>query len=447
MNQPSILFCTVGTGDIANARDTLLAPLTKSIRAGQWRRVILLPSTLTADSAAQLRTEIADVPIEILPLPGSNLENDTDACFAHFENVIANLRAAGAEPDEMLADFTRGTKAMSAALVLAAVRHGVERLRYISGQRDDRGMVVPGTEQIGDVHTSVVTARQRLDLAARFFEQGDFGAVLAVLPDQATPFASLWPAELLAEARLARPLAVFYAAWDRLDYRAATETALASAPAASRWNRLYPSTRVRGWVATLANDPPEDANQCAAWLRLLAADLLANGERRLRDHQFEDAIIRAYRVLELIGQLRLCDRGIHSDKVPAEDPIVKAFQEELSSKGSRPMEENRKEGGLYASREQVARLLKRFDDPLAKVLLKLGDQGVVSAKRRNVSALIHGFQAVAGSDPDPLRNLYRELEELLLKDGGEEVRERLALARAIDFSRGASSQPRSGDRV
>ncbi|HVC96172.1 MAG TPA: TIGR02710 family CRISPR-associated CARF protein, partial [Pirellulales bacterium] len=426
MTQPSILLCTVGTGDVAQVRDTLLVPLTKSIRAGEWRRVILLPSTLTADNAAILRTEIADVAIDILPLPGSSLENDTDACFAHFEGVIGKLRAAGARPEEMLADFTRGTKAMSAALVLAAVRHGVERLRYISGQRDDRGMVVPGTEQIGDVHTSVVTARQRLDLAARFFEQGDFGAVLAVLPDPATPFASLWPAALLDEARLARPLAAFYAAWDRLDYRAATQTVFPSFQDPSGWNRFVPSAAVRSWVGDLASGPPEDARQCATWLRLLVTDLLANGERRLRDHQFEDAILRAYRVLELVGQARLCDQGIHSDNVPKDRPEVMAFQEKESKdkKGS-PLQENSRGTGYVAAREHVARLLKRFGDPLWKQLIDLASVGQVKATKRNISVLIHGFEAVAGSAPEPLRDLYGKLEALLVEDGGVGVGERM----------------------
>ena len=111
------------TGNVDQLRDTLLTPLTKSIQAGEWQRVILLPSKVTADNAAQLQNELAQFAIEIQPLPVAGAEDNADACFAHFDRVIEELRNAGNEPQQILADFTRGTKAMSAALALAAIRH------------------------------------------------------------------------------------------------------------------------------------------------------------------------------------------------------------------------------------------------------------------------------------------------------------------------------------
>ena len=138
MSQPQILLCTVGTGTIDQIRDTLLEPLKKSIRQGEWQQVILLPSQLTAANAELLCREVQDVPIAIKPLPQEKMEDDPDACFAHFDSVLATLRTEGAAPDAILVDFTRGTKVMSAALVLAAVRHDIPSLRYISGPRAAR---------------------------------------------------------------------------------------------------------------------------------------------------------------------------------------------------------------------------------------------------------------------------------------------------------------------
>ena len=80
MSLQNILLCTVGTGNVDQLRDTLLTPLLKSIRAGQWQRVILLPSDTTLANAELLRTEAADAPIEVAPLPAPGLEDDANAC-------------------------------------------------------------------------------------------------------------------------------------------------------------------------------------------------------------------------------------------------------------------------------------------------------------------------------------------------------------------------------
>ena len=435
MPQPLILLCTVGTGNVDQLRDTLLTPLTKSIQSGQWQRVILLPSKNTADNAARLQSELAGIAIEIKPLPAEGLEDNADACFAHFDRVIEDLRNSGHEPHQILADLTRGTKAMSAALVLAAVRHELPQLRYLSGgRRDERGMVVPGTEIVTDIRTTVATARRRLDEAYGFLQRGNFAAVLDVLPDPGSPFAAAWPSEVLAQAAIVRPLASFYSAWDRLDYKIASEVILRPPSAQrSRWDAFVPSPAARDWVRSLAEDLPDDARIRAGCLRLLGVDLLANGERRLRDHQFEDAILRGYRVLELIGQVRLCDRGIHSDQVPPDHPVVKAFQERLARNKSNGLSSNHR-GGLLASREQVARLLKDFKDPLAQQLLDLGNKETAKASLRNNSVLIHGFSAFSGSDHQPLKELYGELEQLLIADDGNAAAH-LLTARTVDFSR------------
>ncbi len=167
------------------------------------------------------------------------------------------------------------------------------------------------------------------------------------------------------------------------------------------------------------------------------ADLLANGERRLRDHQYEDAIIRGYRVLELIGQIRLFDHDLASDALPADHPVVRAFQEELRADNkAEPLVE--KDGKYLAPREKVARLLKRLGDPLAKPLLRLGNrtEGQIKLSKRNYSIWIHGFEAIAGSDPEPIRVLFGELQTLLTEDGGPEAAERLQYARWLDFAQG-----------
>jgi hypothetical protein len=221
-------------------------------------------------------------------------------------------------------------------------------------------------------------------------------------------------------------LAAFASAWDRLDYKAAQNVIIPAAPRPSPWDVFVPPPDVRAWVGVLAQPLPAEHLKRANRLRLLLADLLANGERRIRHQQYEDAIIRAYRVLELIGQIRLFDHGLDSSALPPDHPHVKPFAHELPSN---------REGQRTAGRVQAALILKRLRDPLAKPLLDLGERGMLKASDRNLSVWIHGFEAVSGSNPEPLRELYQRLEELIVQDGAVEATRGLGNARWLDFGR------------
>ncbi len=173
------------------------------------------------------------------------------------------------------------------------------------------------------------------------------------------------------------------------------------------------------------------------YLRNLAVDLWANGWRRLQRAEYEDAILRAYRVLELIGQFRLLDYGLDSGRLPPNDPAVIAVEAKLESENSAGLAS--RDGYLLASRFQVTQLLKVLGDPLRKELARLGVQAEI--RGRNVSVLIHGFSAFAvRGDETSLRNVYQQLRDLLLDDGrlanrADEVVARLRIVDSFDFSR------------
>ncbi len=171
MSSFQVLVLTVGTGNREQLENTLFTPLRKSIQKGNWSLVVLLPSQETALLAKQLVSQIAEVTFSVRELPKPGDENDPDACFAHFDRVFRELRTCGAT---ITADFTRGTKAMSAALVLAAFRREIPHLRYVTGPRDTRGVVIAGEEEIRSLGISAASARKRLDEVRMFFRQGNF---------------------------------------------------------------------------------------------------------------------------------------------------------------------------------------------------------------------------------------------------------------------------------
>ena len=174
--------------------------------------------------------------------------------------------------------------------------------------------------------------------------------------------------------------------------------------------------------------PP--ANGCANWRVIRSvptappwpfvfadwsSDLIANGERRLRQGQHEDALVRAYRVLELIGQARLFDLGLDSGDLDRGHHAVQALQRKIEKKGQDPLTESHG-GALQASRFQVARLLKQCGDTLAGRLLEFDREALLKPSLRNNSLLIHGFVARAPDDPESLRRLFGELARLAQSD-------------------------------
>ena len=414
------LVMTVGTGDLDRLEETLFTPLRKSIATEAWNRVVLLPSTVTEDLARTLHRRLDGAGVEMSALPAGD-ENDADAAYAHFDRVLATV-LRDVTPERVVVDFTRGTKAMSAALVLAATRRAIPRLRYVTGRRDRRGMVEPGSEQVRGIRTTVVDGHRRLDLARELLQRGDFAAVQNLLPDPDHSPAETYPSELIVAASAVRTAARFYGAWDRLDYVSAATQRVGPQPS-SEWDRVWPTDAMRDWVTALSREPERsDCPAMAVWLHRLVVDLLANGERRIRDGHHEDALVRAYRALELVGQARLFQYGLDSGALDPNHEAVRALEQRLKEKNNAPLTLCR-HGKLQAGRQQVARLLKRYGDPLGVRLLRFEEDPQLKPTLRNNSVLVHGFAARAPADPEPLRGLFEDLEALVRDDGGEAVAE------------------------
>ena len=428
------LLLTIGTGSAANLEGTLYQPLLKSARDGKWSLIVLLPSQETERHAEELRTRLADRSVEIRPLPGNADENAIDSCYRHFDAAIAALGQRGFVPAALTADFTRGTKAMSAALMLAAVRHGVAMTRYIEGNRDERGMVIPGSERIRGFAPEEALFARRLDEARALFQSGSFAAVQKLLAPET--LADVSP-DIRARATAIRELAAFCLAWDRLDYQAAEKALSKRDPNAlpPEWRAFFPPDEVLSWVALLA-EPAQQADKqtMARRCQHLIADLLANARRRIAQGQYEDGLIRAYRILELLGQSRLFAQGYDSGRMPPEDPRVRNFLDTLKENEAKPQ---RRDSAYLFGREQVARFLKtQFSrDGFGERLLAFATKEGRCVVERNKSILAHGFDAVSTGARDELEKALTGLERLFRDLAGPEAATSyLASSRWLDFS-------------
>jgi CRISPR-associated protein (TIGR02710 family) len=438
----SALALTVGSGDPNDLEGTLYAPLLKSIREGTWDKIVFLPSLVTQDKARELEQRLSGIAVEIIPLPRRNDENDVDSCFAHFDRVIQKLRTEGFDAANVCADFTRGTKAMSAALVLAAIRHGVPRMRYVEGERDPARLnnVIPGTERVRTVEPQIATASMWLDRARAFLMDGDFVAVLGILPDGPEAVNLGWPNDFLPILGAVRAYAGFYSAWDRLDYSAAaTQAETLPKPSPAGWETFSPEPAAVEWVRELARDSPkkhdeplpsDKSGDMAVHARRVMVDLLANGRRRIRNGQFEDANLRAYRIAEMLGQTRLFSHGLDSSFLDPQNESVAKLQKDLEKGGSSPLGSIGRAGQRYltAARQQTFRLLSRLKDPFSEKLKSIGPE----VESRNHSILLHGFDRLDALDAQRLAVTYDRLEALLREDLGSVAEEWLLSAHFQD---------------
>ncbi len=432
------LVLTVGTGKRDDLQKSLIDPLMKSINDGDWDRVVLLPSQETAPNAEQILSEMDTDHIISRPLEKSGMETNADECFGHFDQILEELINQGFNRTEITLDFTRGTKAMSAALLMAGMSREIPNIRYVSGsERDDRGMVIPGTEVIKEANTRLVDARRLLNQTERLMQRGNFEAVCNLIQnrnpiEESTGYfyemqKDLWE---ICES------ALVYSAWDRFDYEGAFEL-LKNGEKSFRNGRYGPTQEMNDWLKYLANEIDRgNTNTSAIYVQRLACDVLANAERRIRDGLYEDAYVRCYRVLELIGQYCLFQRGYDSGMLSEHDEKVQELVRYLEKKKSAPLGKVRikKKSFATAGQYQVTRLLDIRGDCRGNALNALGNKrDRFLTSNRNKSLLIHGFSSANTEQIKNIEISVKDLEEFLCNDF-DKARDYLKVARSINFS-------------
>lgn len=412
---PDVLLLTVGTGNVDKLEETLIRPFEVSFRNGEWSRIILFPSRHTGPNASLLQKRFPGFPIEVRPLRESGLEDDADACFRHFDDQIARLIHDGVGSADITVDITRGTKAMSAALLLAALAHGVGKIRYLcGGERDGQGMVVPGTETPRDISAHWALERRRVNLAQDLLKRGEFAAARRLMPEN--------PAEpggyLTREMQWIAWASEFWGAWDRFAYKQAAQSGKrfglpASPPDGFKW--MLPSDGQLDLLEKLAGHIPPEASDNALYCRILAADLLANAIRRYLEGQFEEVLVRLYRVLELIGQTRLFEHGFDSARIDPANEKVAGWLREMGQNpdpGPAPLQLPREKAAHFLfylekleQNEDGVRIAEKLRD------LSWLDDLEFGVRMRNSSILIHGFKARTPTKESRLLRVMQRIVE------------------------------------
>ena len=229
--------------------------------------------------------------------------DDLDGAYLQMRGTITRLTARFPNA-HFIANYTGGTKTMTAALVCAVLDSDEIELQLVSGARADLSKVKDQTE-----HTMAASvARIKLD------------RVMAPCLNAWERYAYLEAAEGLKKIRIAanspdrgrliiaETLSEAFSLWDNFNHAGALDRIDGlTARIHSHYPNLIPTLR----LLTDKNNPKN--------LPARLFDLWLNAERRAAQGRFDDAIARCYRLVEWTAQWQLQSKlGLDTGDFPAD---------------------------------------------------------------------------------------------------------------------------------
>jgi len=269
--------------------------------------------------------------------------------------------------ERIVADYTGGTKTMSAALVAVALDEGIE-LQLVSGSRSNLVKVESGAEYVVPAAVAESRFRRRLAQALTPWQRFAYDESALILEEIEPPTNP----ELRGEYERAIGVSRALAAWDRFDHSSA-RTIL---------SRYRPKLG-RSWGPLLGTLDLMDNPTRGEPLRLF--DLWRNAERRAAQGRYDDAVARTYRLLEWSAQWMLqTSAGIATDDVP-EDKIPPGIELTRNRQGQY-------QAGLFNAWAMAA----NYGGEAAATFWQAEEQNMLDLlKSRNHSILAHGFEPIS----------------------------------------------------
>lgn len=354
------------------------APVVTAIRDYNPDFVVFIVSTGTRGSRAMVDGKDKPCSAEdksILPnildqtgLPREKCDfielDEPDTLHLCYQKIRAGLNKHATERAgwRKLADYTGGTKTMTAALAIVALELGWE-LSIVRGNRTDLQKVRDGTEMASLVNTWEVRARQQMEQSETLFNQYAYASAGQLVENlmRAAPLST----ELQHDIQRIVTLSRGFDAWDRFDHVRALQIL---AP--------YQSEIVPQWrfLKILAGQSKGTGYEPVF-------DLIRNAERRAARGRYDDAVARLYRALEMLAQIRLVQR----------EPSLNSsdLKTDLLPEAVRAKYANR-QGKIKLALQEDYDLLSELEDPLGKAFEPERKKILALLEKRNASILAHG---------------------------------------------------------
>ena len=304
------------------------------------------------------------------------LPDDLDAIYQACTTQLQSLSQRFPQA-KIIADYTGGTKSMSAGLVMAALEWPEVKLQLVTGSRADLVKVYDGSQYAALANSAQIGFERQIApfrQAWSRYAYSEAEAGLRLIP------APLSPA-LRRQYNRFRELSRAFAEWDNFNHALALEILQTQAATLSRENKVYLGDAMR------LNDQKPEKKTAAQLL-----DLYLNAQRRAAQGRYDDAIARIYRLLEWTAQwLLLNQTGIETANVAAAQ-IPAGLQLSQNRQGQW-------QAGLYNAWELLA---LKTNGPAAAFFNDQQKNLLNHLQTRNGSILAHGFTAISRQQWEPL---------------------------------------------
>ncbi|MEJ5300476.1 MAG: TIGR02710 family CRISPR-associated CARF protein [Thermodesulforhabdaceae bacterium] len=292
--------------------------------------------------------------------------DDFQMCYEKLLEVKSDIEKRFADESlSVIANYTGGTKTMSAALVAFSLLTDWD-LQCNVGPRVDLIKVRSGDVPV-PVSVAQVRIRQHLQIVSELLRGYHYGEAVEVLERLLTD-SRYMPGEIRRELIKANNLCKGFNAWDLFDHREALS-----------FLEHYGEFTGR-WLAFLRKLIKAQDQEQGGYEEV--EDLLLNAERRAVQMRFDDAVARLYRAVELLAQIRLKKQyqidtsNVDLSKVP-ESVRTKLIPDD--------------DGKVRIGQSWAYAILTAMDnEPMGEVYRKWEKRLKNALTKRNFSILAHG---------------------------------------------------------
>jgi len=303
-------------------------------------------------------------------------------CYEKANHSIQYFLKRG---DKVLVDYTGGTKSMTVGLAVASMEYPDCEIGLVGGKRIDTVKICDGMERVSKLPINVVYVNRQMSLFNRLVDRWDYQAATKILEDISGSGYVLDNTIFDHSLLLCRA----FASWDKFDY----ETAVPLIELFKNNDFIAPYNAVLKKV-TAALSWYKMENQKVGRIPGfdLVYDLLLNAERRAEQGNYDDAVSRTYRGLEMYAQfcLRSNNPPLNSDDIdiaslPAD--IQSLYEEKRNTQGKVQLP-------LAGSYE----LLARIGHLVGTVWSRQKSRILNILEKRNYTFLAHGMNPIGKGD-------------------------------------------------
>ncbi len=368
-------------------------PLKKSIAEHRPERLIFFASQesnaklgevlqVEGYKPLKIETEIADNP------------NSLYECYKAARRCVDRASRLDVPDNEILVDYTGGTKVMSAALLLATAGYTFS-FNYVGGDtrtKDGLGIVQNGDEKMyADMNPWAAFAEEERRQVITLFNARRFSSVIQILDLCKRDL----PVSIQSFFQFVRPLSHAFLLWEQFRHKEALECLKKGKTLLEDYVKHYPTDTYRILNDELnehidfLSDILNKTNNLQKFDAILIKELINNARRRMEDKRFDDAAARIYRTLELYGQICFEKMiGCSNDKVkPARIP--QELRDEFIRKYRDPQTDMMK-----LPLQATFTVLRAAGYEAGDRFFKLEDKIKNIQSARNKSILAHGIQSV-----------------------------------------------------